>query len=144
MSATSLRPIDINRLPNHLFERVRVNQNAPVGTGGGFVLDWMHHAVRSHENPALDTALFVGAQIESPGLAYRGLGGRHPFNSDRHHTFIMEGAREVQEQQERGISYALRRAARRLAHRCRIRITQGGKEVDPSTFKGPIRLTLKS
>jgi hypothetical protein len=37
-----------------------------------------------------------------------------------------------------------RRAARRLAHRCRIRITQGGKEVNPSTFKGPIRLTLKS
>ena len=37
-----------------------------------------------------------------------------------------------------------RRAARRLAHRCRICITQGGKEVDPSTFKGPIRLKLKS
>ena len=37
-----------------------------------------------------------------------------------------------------------RRAARRLAHRRRIRITQGGKEVNPSTFKGPIRLTLKS
>ena len=37
-----------------------------------------------------------------------------------------------------------RRAARRLAHQCRIRITQGGKEVNPSTFKGPIRLTLKS
>ena len=36
-----------------------------------------------------------------------------------------------------------RRAARRLAHRCRIRITQGGKEVNPSTFKGPIRLELK-
>jgi len=36
-----------------------------------------------------------------------------------------------------------RRAARRLAHRCQIRILQGGKEVNPSTFKGPIRLKLK-
>jgi hypothetical protein len=36
-----------------------------------------------------------------------------------------------------------RRAARRLAHRGRIRIIQGGKEVDPSSFKGPIRLKLK-
>jgi hypothetical protein len=36
-----------------------------------------------------------------------------------------------------------RSAARRLAHRCQIRILQGGKEVNPSTFKGPIRLKLK-
>ena len=36
-----------------------------------------------------------------------------------------------------------RMAARRLAHRCQIRILQGGKEVNPSTFKGPIRLKLK-
>jgi hypothetical protein len=36
-----------------------------------------------------------------------------------------------------------RRAARRLAHRRKIQIMQGGKEVNPSTFKGPIRLELK-
>jgi hypothetical protein len=36
-----------------------------------------------------------------------------------------------------------RRAARRLAHQGRIRIMQRGKEVDPSTFKGPIRLRLR-
>jgi len=36
-----------------------------------------------------------------------------------------------------------RSAARRLAHRCQIRILQGGKVVNPSTFKGPIRLKLK-
>ncbi|MGD8343439.1 MAG: DUF3253 domain-containing protein [Desulfobacterales bacterium] len=36
-----------------------------------------------------------------------------------------------------------RRAARRLAHRNKINITQGGKLVDPSKFSGPIQLTLK-
>ena len=36
-----------------------------------------------------------------------------------------------------------RRAARRLAHQGRIRIIQSGKEVDPSRFKGPIRLRLR-
>jgi hypothetical protein len=36
-----------------------------------------------------------------------------------------------------------RRALRRLAHRRKIQIMQGGKEVNPSTFKGPIRLKLK-
>jgi len=107
MPSTSIPLVDLNWLPHHLIERVRVIRNAPVGTGGDFVLYWMHHAVRSHENPALDTAIYVGAQLELPVLVYQGLGGRHPFNSDRHHTFIMEGAREVQQQlQDRGISHA--------------------------------------
>ncbi len=35
-----------------------------------------------------------------------------------------------------------RRAARRLAHRGKISIFQAGKSVDPSNFKGPIRLKL--
>ena len=33
-----------------------------------------------------------------------------------------------------------RRAARRLAHQGKIVILQGGKKVDPSSFKGPVRL----
>lgn len=33
-----------------------------------------------------------------------------------------------------------RRAARRLAHRGQVSILQNGKAVDPSKFKGPIRL----
>lgn len=36
-----------------------------------------------------------------------------------------------------------RRAARRLVHQGKIDILQGGKIVDPSKFKGPIRLKLK-
>ena len=36
-----------------------------------------------------------------------------------------------------------RRAARRLVHQGKISIMQGGKTVDPSNFKGPIRLKLK-
>jgi hypothetical protein len=35
-----------------------------------------------------------------------------------------------------------RAAARRLAHLGRIEITQGGRAVDPSGFRGPIRLRL--
>ncbi|MDJ0830992.1 MAG: DUF2256 and DUF3253 domain-containing protein [Desulfobacterales bacterium] len=37
-----------------------------------------------------------------------------------------------------------RRAARRLVHEGKIVIMQSGKMVDPSKFKGPIRLKLKS
>ena len=106
MTAKSALSEIIKTLPPHLSERVRVIQDGPISADGDFVLYWMHHAVRSHENPALDTALSVAAQIDVPVLVYQGLAGRHPFNSDRHHTFIMEGAREAQQQlQERRIAH---------------------------------------
>ena len=73
---------------------------------GEFVLYRMHHAVRGHENPALDTAVFAAGRLGLPVLVYQGLGDRHPCNSDRHHAFIMAGARDVQEELAlRGITY---------------------------------------
>ncbi len=67
----------------------------------------MHHAVRADENPALDTAVALGTIMDCPLLVYQGLSGNHPFNSDRHHTFILEGARDVHFQlKERGIRHA--------------------------------------
>lgn len=38
----------------------------------------------------------------------------------------------------------VRRSARLLASQDKIEITQGGKVVEPTSFKGPIRLKLKS
>ncbi|MGD8990516.1 MAG: FAD-dependent oxidoreductase [Desulfobacterales bacterium] len=97
----------VKMLPPHLSERIRLIKDAPMRSDAEFVLYWMHHAVRCHENPALDAALSVAALLKLPILVYQGLGGRHPYNSDRHHTFIMEGAREVQQQlQERQIMHA--------------------------------------
>ena len=101
------QPDAADHLPAHLSERVRVIQDVPVRARGEFVLYWMHHAVRSHENPALDTAIWIAEQKKLPLLVYQGLGGRHPYNSDRHHTFIMQGGREVQQDLQRmGIGYA--------------------------------------
>jgi photolyase PhrII len=93
-------------LPEHLFERMRALTRQPLNDDGEFILYWMHHAVRSHENPALDSAITVAQRLELPVLVYQGFGGRHPYNSDRHHTFILEGARDVQRDLTlRGISY---------------------------------------
>ncbi|MBT8399602.1 MAG: deoxyribodipyrimidine photo-lyase, partial [Rhodothermia bacterium] len=99
-------------LPTHLSERVRVisegsaNDLASPGDAE-FVLYWMHHAVRAHENPALAVAVHAGNSMGLPVVVYQGLAGKHRFNSDRHHTFIMEGARDVQRQlEDRGIRYA--------------------------------------
>jgi photolyase PhrII len=95
-------------LPGSLAERVRVvgENTACLRPEGHFVLYWMHHAVRDHENPALDVASVVADDLSLPLLVYQGLGGSHRFNSDRHYTFIMEGARDVGAGlAERGIRY---------------------------------------
>ena len=94
-------------LPEHLAERVRPLKAFPAERRGAYVLYWMQHAARGHENPALDVAVWMGNRWGLPVLVYQGLGGRHWYHSDRHYTFIMEGARDVQrELAERGIAYA--------------------------------------
>ncbi len=94
-------------LPPHLLTRARRLNDCPVRNEGKFVLCWLHHAIRDHENPALDVAVTLGNAIGRPVLVYQGLAGRHRFNSDRHHVFIMEGARDLQAGlADRGIAYA--------------------------------------
>lgn len=78
-----------------LIERCRELNHKPVQHSGDYVLYWMHHAVRAHENPALDTAILLANELQLPVLVYQGLGGEHPFNNDRHTAFILEGARDA-------------------------------------------------
>ena len=53
-----------------------------------------------------------------------------------------EVARAASPDKWRALMEAVRCAARRLAERNRIEVTQGGHAVDPSSFRGPIRLRL--
>ncbi len=85
----------LDRLPEAVRERVRIVADRSFATSGRHVLYWMHHAVRGHENPALDAARIAAATLELPLIVYQGLGGGHRFDNDRHHTFILEGARDV-------------------------------------------------
>jgi len=98
--------VDLSSLPPHLAERARWIRAPRTGLAGEFVLYWMHHAVRGHENPSLDVALRVAAEIGKPLLIYHALCEHYPYASDRHHTFILQGARDVQrEMTERKIAY---------------------------------------
>lgn len=87
-----------------LSERVRVVTD--VGEHRGqFVLYWMHHALRGHENPALEISLRAAIEWDLPLLVCIGLFESDPFASDRHHTFVLEGARDVQDElRGRGIA----------------------------------------
>jgi hypothetical protein len=54
-----------------------------------------------------------------------------------------EAARAVEPDRWKPLMERTRRAARRLARRGLVEITQGGGVVDPDGFRGPIRLRLK-
>jgi photolyase PhrII len=96
------------QLPEHLQERTRLNGEPAAATGSNehFVLYWMRTAVRGHENPALDVAKFWAAALDLPLLIYHGLDERYEYASDRHHRFILEGARDVQQElAEQNLTY---------------------------------------
>jgi photolyase PhrII len=82
-------------LPAYLAERLAGPAPAQPNPGGDFVLYWMRTAVRGHENPALDVARFAGAALGLPVLVYHAVSERYPYASDRHHAFILEGARDM-------------------------------------------------
>ena len=86
----------VTSLPEHLAERTRPANDRPWPGDGAFILYWMRTAVRGHENPALDAALHLGADVGLPVFVYHALSETYPFASDRHHTFILEGARVVE------------------------------------------------
>ena len=54
-----------------------------------------------------------------------------------------EAARDVGEDDWRDLMEPARRAARRMVAAGEVEITQGGRVVDPSTAKGPIRIRRK-
>jgi hypothetical protein len=103
----------LTSLPERIRERVTPipppgdPDDGKGGAGGEFVLYWMRTAVRGHENPALDAALEAARALDLPVLVYHALSERYPYASDRHHTFILQGAREAAaELRERGVAYA--------------------------------------
>lgn len=55
----------------------------------------MHHALRGHENPALDAAATVAAQLALPLLVLHTIPEATPYASDRLHLFQLQGARDV-------------------------------------------------
>jgi hypothetical protein len=92
-------------LPPHLQERIE--PGAPPPREGAFVVYWMRIAARADENPALDVALLAAKALKKPVFVYHSVSQRYRYASDRLHTFLLEGARDVQRAcAERGVGYA--------------------------------------
>jgi deoxyribodipyrimidine photolyase len=73
---------------------------------GKYVLYWMKHAVRAHENPALDVALQISKNLSLPLLVYQEISEEEPYASERRFAFEIDGARDVQQElRQRSIDY---------------------------------------
>ncbi|MDP1827400.1 MAG: NAD(P)-binding protein [Archangium sp.] len=117
-------------LPPHLQERLE--PNAPAPRDGDYVIYWMRIAARATENPALDVALTAAAALGKKVFVYHALSERYRYANDRLHTFILEGARDVQRDcaaREVGYAFHLERAGsrepvlRELAKRAALVVT---------------------
>ena len=98
----------LESLPPHLIERAYLKASGRPNHEGKFVLYWTHHALRTDENPALEVAILLADKLELPLLVYQGLSEKYRFASDRHHTFILEAARDLEAKYAQlGIAYAL-------------------------------------
>jgi deoxyribodipyrimidine photo-lyase len=72
---------------------VPLAKRAPVH--GDFVLYWMASTQRFEENWALRFATLEANRLGLPLLIHHGLDPTYPYASDRVHTFVLEGAREL-------------------------------------------------
>jgi deoxyribodipyrimidine photolyase len=106
-------------LPEHLAERTRLVNRRSQRLQNEFVLFRLHHAMRVHHNPAVDVAITMSNRLRIPLLVYLALPESYPNASDRHHSSIIDGVRQLQRQfYQRGIEYAfhLERRGHRGGH----------------------------
>jgi len=62
---------------------------------GEYVLYWIQSTHRLEENWALRAAIRTANRINRPLVIHQGLDPTYPHAADRHHTFILQGARET-------------------------------------------------
>lgn len=100
---------------------------------GEYVLYWMQSTHRLDENWALRAATRTADRLNLPLIIHQGLDPTYPFASTRHHTFILQGARDTARRAEAlGLTYQFvlrrtrdddRRVVDRLATRAYVVFT---------------------
>ena len=100
---------------------------------GEYVLYWMQSSHRLDENWALRAAIRTADRVNRPLVIHQGLDPSYPFAADRHHTFVLQGARDTaRDAESRGLYYQFvlrpsrnddRRVVDRLAARAYLVIT---------------------
>ena len=100
----------MDSLPTHHTAPERLTQlnDQPVNEDGHFLLYWMQHGQRAHENPALEYAIRWANELDTPCVVAFSLMDDYPDGSLRHFQFMLEGLKEVADRlAERGLKFCL-------------------------------------
>jgi deoxyribodipyrimidine photo-lyase len=92
---TAPHPLDAPYVRDQLAQRTRDLNGKRHAPDGAYVLYWMQSTQRLEENWALRAAIRAADKVGRPLVIHQGLDPTYPHAADRHHTFILEGARET-------------------------------------------------
>ena len=90
-----MHTLDSRFARGELQARTRIISPDRSAPRGEFVLYWMQSTQRWEENWALRAAVLEADRLGLPLLAYQGLDPTYEHASDRVHTFVLQGAREL-------------------------------------------------
>ena len=87
--------LDSDYVRDQLVARTLDLNGKRYNSDGEYVLYWMQSTHRLEENWALRAAIRTANRLKRPLVIHQGLDPSYPHASDRHHTFILQGARET-------------------------------------------------
>ena len=130
---TALHHLDADFVRDQLVPRTVDVNGKTYRPDGEYVLYWMQSTHRLEENWALRAAIRTANRVNRPLVIHQGLDPTYPHASDRHHTFILQGARDTARRAESlGLHYQFvlrprrdddRRVVDRLAARAYVVFT---------------------
>jgi len=126
-------PLDSDFVRDQLVARTVDLNGKAYRPEGEYVLYWMQSTHRLDENWAFRAAVRTANRLQRPLVVHQGLDPTYPHASDRHHDFILQGARETAQRAETlGVHYQFvlrpgrdddRRVVDRLAARAYVVLT---------------------
>ena len=132
-STSSRHALDSDYVRDQLVPRTVDVNGKTYHPAGEYVLYWMQSTHRLEENWALRAAIRTANRVNLPLVIHQGLDPTYPHASDRHHTFILQGARDTaRDAAQRGLHYQFvlrrrrdddRRVVDRLAARAYVVFT---------------------
>lgn len=91
----ALHALDSDYVRDQLVPRTRDLNGKRYNPDGEYVLYWMQSSHRVEENWALRAAIRTANRVNRPLVIHQGLDPTYLHASDRHHTFILQGARDT-------------------------------------------------
>jgi len=83
-------------LSEDLRDRSRSLNDVAINPRSKYILCWLQQTLRAFDNPVIDAAIELGNKLGLPVVIYHGIRQDYPHASDRLHTFLLGGSRDLQ------------------------------------------------